>query len=330
MTMFTSKTNKKKHARFMQAHYLATRIGLLPAVDVLVRTIDTGGAGPVSALLEAKRMIDAEGVPVVAVVAGDAVSSMSTADFLARADQGCMDPDGTLPSPVIPNGYGRVAEWHLSTYPQTKREHLAMVPVLMSHWAQHNHWALGSTKPPLTLKDVLSSPVQAPVTNLYECARRTDGGAAFLVASAEWLRKTGFKGPRVAVLGGAEASGPLYPPKIIDERSFSCEEAVEMAYKSTGLSASMIDFFALYDCFPICFLRALEAAGVCDKGEGGPFVERIHNKLVTEGISVSSFPINTHGGLLGMGAPWEVPAMYNVIEAYWQLTGRVNNAKRQV
>jgi hypothetical protein len=38
--------------RFMHAHFLATRIGLLPATEVLVRTIDTGGAGPVSGLLE--------------------------------------------------------------------------------------------------------------------------------------------------------------------------------------------------------------------------------------------------------------------------------------
>lgn len=30
---------------FMEAHYLATRIGLLPSKGVVVRTIDTGGAG---------------------------------------------------------------------------------------------------------------------------------------------------------------------------------------------------------------------------------------------------------------------------------------------
>ena len=33
------------------------------------------------------------------------------------------------------------------------------------------------------------------------------------------------------------------------------------------------------------------------------------------------FPINTHGGLLCYGAPWEVPAMYNIIEAVQQLRG---------
>ena len=33
------------------------------------------------------------------------------------------------------------------------------------------------------------------------------------------------------------------------------------------------------------------------------------------------FPVNTHGGLLAFGAPWEVPAMYSLIEAVEQLSG---------
>ena len=53
---------------FMEAHYLATRVGILPNTGVRVRTIDTGGAGPVSALLEAARMIKHERCHAVAVV----------------------------------------------------------------------------------------------------------------------------------------------------------------------------------------------------------------------------------------------------------------------
>jgi len=45
---------------FMEAHYFGTRFGLVPAKDVMFRTVDTGGAGPVTALLEAKRMIEFE------------------------------------------------------------------------------------------------------------------------------------------------------------------------------------------------------------------------------------------------------------------------------
>jgi hypothetical protein len=47
---------------FMEAHYLATQIGLLPGKSVIIRTVDTGGAGPVTGLLEAKRMVEMEGL----------------------------------------------------------------------------------------------------------------------------------------------------------------------------------------------------------------------------------------------------------------------------
>lgn len=69
---------------FMEAHYLATAIGLLPGKSIVVRTVDTGGAGPVTGLLEAKRMIEIEGADLVAVVAGDAVKNMSAESFLKK------------------------------------------------------------------------------------------------------------------------------------------------------------------------------------------------------------------------------------------------------
>lgn len=86
----------------MEAHFLATKVGLLPRANFLVRTLDTGGAGPVTALLDARRMIEQEHCQAVAVVAGDAVSSLSTEEFLRRADAGV--GSSSLPSPVIPHG----------------------------------------------------------------------------------------------------------------------------------------------------------------------------------------------------------------------------------
>ena len=143
--------------RFMQAHYLATRIGLLPGhprrqrAPVRVRTIDTGGAGPVSGLLEAVRMVRTERCRAVAVVAGDAVASLDAADFLSRADSTCQDPAATLPSPCIPHGYDRVARWQIGMRRAT-REQLAMCSVLMSRQASRHPLAL--TRRPRTLDEV--------------------------------------------------------------------------------------------------------------------------------------------------------------------------------
>ena len=59
---------------FMQAHQLATRMGLLPRKRMIVRTIDTGGAGPITSLGTARNMILSGWTDTVAVVATDTPS----------------------------------------------------------------------------------------------------------------------------------------------------------------------------------------------------------------------------------------------------------------
>jgi hypothetical protein len=39
----------------------------------------------------------------------------------------------------------------------------------------------------------------------------------------------------VVVLGSGEASGPLYPPAVIDEEMFSCEDAAEYAFEEAQI-----------------------------------------------------------------------------------------------
>jgi acetyl-CoA acetyltransferase len=311
--------------RFMEAHALATEAGLVPRRGgaVVLRTVDTGGAGPVTGVIMAAELIERGVCDVVAVVAGDAVGSMPTREFLASADRACGDPAATgLPSPAIVHGYDRVARWQMQTYGVT-REQLALCAVLMSHQAARHPLALA--RAPRTLEEVLASPRIAPVTTLLECARRADGGAAVVLAAAERVGAASGR-PRVRVAGCGEASGPLAPPPTIDESIFSASEACHRAYEAAGLFPADIDVFELYDCYPVCLIRAIEAAGLCPRGEGGRWIEDQHRALETGAIAV--LPVTTHGGLLAFGAPWEVPAMYNVIEAFAQLVGRAGD--RQV
>ena len=65
------------------------------------------------------------------------------------------------------------------------------------------------------------------------------------------------------------------------------------------------------------------------KGTAGEWVEEKYAQLVSEGGD-NDMPlnVNTHGGLLSFGAPWEVPAAFNIIEGVQQITGRAEN--RQV
>lgn len=84
-----------------------------------------------------------------------------------------------------------------------------------------------------------------------------------------------------------------------------------------------------------CPCRALEAVGLAPKGQGGAYVEQQYTRLLgplehqqQQQERPAVWPVNTHGGLLGFGAPWEVPAMISLVEAVAQLRGEV--AGRQV
>lgn len=313
---------------FMQAHYLATKFGYTAAnPSLLLKTVDTGGASPISSLGAAldlfRRMPQ---LRTAVVVSSDAVHSLPSADFAKRSNDSVPSPH--LPEPHIPHGYDFYARWHMARY-GLRREQLAMVPVLMSAMAARHPDAMCRTR--YTLSDVLAARKIAPVTNLPECARRADGAVAVVLARegfyAGHAAAAKLDGRRPYVLAVGEASGPLYPPAALEDvtpETFSCHRAMRLAYEAAGgLTAADIQFFGLYDCFPICFIRALEAAGLCGEGEGGQMVEAAYQRAAQHdgAVNPSEFPINAHGGLMCFGAPWEVPAMYNLAEAVAQLGG---------
>eukprot|EP00775_Hariotina_reticulata_P012329 gene12329-12464_t len=265
-----------KH-HFMIGHAVAQAAQLTPRKGMLVRTLDVGGAGPVAALLAAKHAIEHEGRQAVAIVAGDTVASVPVAEFLARADGSCRPPisddiinqqhsnatprppspqQQLVPSPVIPNLYDRVARWHMQQY-GTTREQLAMCASLMTYQASHHPAALH--RRPRLLQEVLTSAAVAPVTTKLECAKLANGAAALLVMSASAeaaATSAGGSARAVAVLGGAEASGPIFPPQQMSEECFSAGAAAAAAYTAAGLAPSDIDYWGLYDCFPICLIRS--------------------------------------------------------------------------
>lgn len=310
----------------MEAHFQATSLGLFSrkaSSQLLCRTIDTGGAGPVSALIQARRMIENEGLNCVAVVAADSVGSMDSHKFLKKVEE-IFGDKSDIPSPIIPNGYDRYTEYQMQRYGLT-RDQLRMVVCLQSFHASMHKGSIFYQKQQkgthsfTTLHDMKQAPPVTPNISLLECAYRADGAGCIIVASDSFLReRQQLRKKEVTILGSGESSGPLVPPSKEQIGEFPCgsDAAMAKAYEQAGnLTTNDIDFFALYDCFPICLIRALEAAGICDKGDGGNYVEAQYTKLVDAVASAKEeeliqdpafFPVNTHGGLLCYGAPWEV------------------------
>ncbi len=105
-----------------------------------------------------------------------------------------------------------------------------------------------------------------------------------------------------------------YAPDIIDT---PIRAAAERAFKMAGASRDAIDLASMYDCYTITVLLTIEDAGFCKKGEGGAFIDE-HDLRFDGG----DWPLNTHGGQLGMGQAGMAGGLSHVTEAVRQIQGR--------
>jgi acetyl-CoA acetyltransferase len=213
-------------------------------------------------------------------------------------------------------GYALAANRHMAMYGTTS-EQLAQIAVSTREWACQNPRARFQT--PITVDDVVSSPMQCSPLHLLDCCLVTDGAGAFVMTSAARARDLA-RAP-VYVLGAATAHThniiSQMPDLTVTAGSVSGPRAFEMA----GVSPGDVDVLLGYDSFTITQLLHLEDLGFCPKGEGGPYVE--DGKLGPGG----ALPTNTAGG----GLSYTHPGMYGmflIVEAVRQLRGE--SGARQV
>lgn len=167
---------------------------------------------------------------------------------------------------------------------------------------------------PLTIDDVLASPMIAEPLHLLEIVMPVSGGAAVVVASSDVaarskhrpVRVVGF-GERIEFKTATYASDMLRMPIATASRA---------AFAGAGLSHRDIDMVSLYDCYTITVLMTLEDAGFCPKGAGAAFVNS--HDLTFHG----DFPCNTHGGQLSFGQAGVAGGMSHVCDATRQIMGR--------
>ena len=220
-------------------------------------------------------------------------------------------------NPMNPvTGYALAASRHMHEF-GTTREQLAEIAVAARQWAQLNPVAW--SRKPLTVDDVLASPMVCDPLTVRDCCLVTDGGAAIVVVSAERARE--LRRPPVHVLGCGEAHTHRHISEMPDLTTSSAVQSGERAFAEAGLRPADVDVLQLYDAFTITPLVFLEDLGFCAKGEGGAFVS---GGRIAPGGDV---PVNTNGG----GLSYCHPGMYGllaIVEAVRQLRGECG--ERQV
>lgn len=218
-------------------------------------------------------------------------------------------PYGWAPAPM----YALAAMRHMHEFGTTSAQ-LAAVRVAASLHAQYNPNAMLQT--PVTVEEVLASPMISDPLHKLDCCVISDGGGALIVARPEIARS--LARPVVNVLGAGEAYKG-YLRGQVDVSWSAAALSGPRAFAAAGVSPQDIQYASLYDSFTIAVIMQLEDLGFCAKGEGGRFVEE-GNLIAGQG----RLPFNTDGGGLCNNHPEHRGGITKVIEAVRQLRGEAN------
>jgi acetyl-CoA C-acetyltransferase len=211
----------------------------------------------------------------------------------------------------LPMGaYALAASRHMAEYGTTS-EQLAQIAVDTRRWAALNPRA--RFQDPITVDDVLASPMVADPLHLLEIVMPSAGAAALVVVHPDLVADA----PHAAwLLGAGECvthKTITYAPSLTDT---AIRPAADRAFQQAGIGRDRVGLASLYDCYTITVLVTLEEAGFCEPGAGGAFVEE--HDLRWNG----DFPLNTHGGQLSFSQPGMAGGMSHVTEAVRQIQGR--------
>jgi acetyl-CoA C-acetyltransferase len=166
----------------------------------------------------------------------------------------------------------------------------------------------------ITPEIVGRSAMIADPLRLFDCAPVGDGAAAALLVGD---KAAGGSKNLVEILGGRLATTAFSVYERKDMLRFTAtEEAFKAALEESSVPRSKIDFVEVHDAFSVVGALALEAMGFSKKGQGSR--DAAQGKYSLDG----ELPINTFGGLKARGHPVGATGMYQISEAYLQLTGK--------
>lgn len=276
--------------------------------------VDSTNVGGMSNVLHIRHAMAAiaAGMCSVALITYGSTQLSSSTRKVGGAFDDPRSPAGQFIAPygqLSPIGYyAMAANLHMQRYGTTST-HLAEVAVAARKWAQLN--PLAYRRDPLTIDDVLSSPMVADPLHTRDICLVTDAGGAIIVTTAE--RAKDLRRPPVYVLGIAESFSHHYTPfNVEDWLDTSVASTAKAALSMAGVTRNDVDVVQIYDHFTIGVIQALEELGFCKRGEGGDFVSG--GRLAPGG----DFPINTSGG----GLSYNHPGMFGmllILEAVHQL-----------
>ncbi|XP_022317931.2 sterol carrier protein 2-like isoform X1 [Crassostrea virginica] len=234
-----------------------------------------------------------------------------------------MNGHGLEKGPVTAQMFGNAGREHMEKY-GTKPEHFAKIA-----WKNHKH----STNNPYSqfqdeysLEQIMASPkIHDPLTKL-QCCPTSDGSAAAILCSEEFVKKHNLQNQAVEIV--AMEMGTDFPSTFKENSCMKmvgydmAKAAANRAFENAGLSRDAVQVVELHDCFSCNELITYESLGLCEEGKAKDMVDSGNN---TYG---GKYVINPSGGLISKGHPLGATGLAQCAELCWQLRGMAG--KRQV
>ena len=226
-------------------------------------------------------------------------------------------------APPAPWMFGNAGRDHMERY-GTRPEQFAWIG-----WKNHKH----STNNPYaqfqkeySLQEIQDAQmIYEPLTKL-QCSPTSDGSAAAIVVSEDFVRNHGLEDKAVEILAQSMTTDT--------EATFSendsihlvgydmSKKAAEQVYEKAGIGPNDVDVIELHDCFSANELITYEALGLCEEGKAGQLVDE---EATTYG---GKWVVNPSGGLISKGHPLGATGLAQCAELNWQVRGQAD--KRQV
>jgi len=343
-----------------ESDHLSRQVTLVSAVQSEVgfcerpaMRVEAGGASGAAAFRTAAALLrsgDAEAVVVCGTekTGQDLRAGLVSEIFALSADSDLEFPMGV----TFPALYAMALQVHMGLY-GTTMEQVAAVAVKNLRNAGANDKAHRSAD--ISITEVLASAPVASPYRVLDCSVLSDGAAAVLLVTEQWMRANGAEQwmrangaeqwmrangarsdsgreqrPLVRLVGSGAATAPArLGDRMIDGpagvANFSAKStAAKIAYSRAGITdpAAEIDVAEVYDSFSGAEVQAYEGLGFCAVGEGGPAAAEGRFDFGGEVV------VNPSGGLLGRGAASGATGLAQICEVVTQLRGEAGT--RQV
>ncbi|GLV39376.1 Sterol carrier protein X-related thiolase [Carabus blaptoides fortunei] len=226
-------------------------------------------------------------------------------------------------TPMTAQMFGNAAKEHMERY-GTRPDHLAKIAYKNHKHSINNPNSQFRTE--YTLEEIKKSPVVfGPLTKL-QCCPTSDGAAAAIVASEQFVRMHGLEKQAVEIVGMEMATD--LPSTFKDKSAMKLvgydmtKLAADRLFSKTHYKPSDVQVVELHDCFSANELITYEALGLCAPGKAGELIDTGNN---TYG---GKYVINPSGGLISKGHPLGATGFAQCAELCWQLRGQAD--QRQV